>query len=259
MSDSTEKPFAQQPLTIAAGAVLLVVLICLGIVLFGGFGGEGNAEPTEPTRQETAENAAPTTDSARPATKSVAPLPTDSTYNSACGLSGGSTVIPSSAPADVKWESEEGWYFPVSESAGPENRAPKGPWSCFAQTPTGAVLAGYTIAMRVDGAAEFWEEVVKAQTVPGVAQQTRLEGGAPTPADTPTVPLGYLVDSYTNDAATVTYYLRSGSYEVSCSLQVEWQGGDEGDWMLRLQSNGDTVSGCIQGAPSRYVPWSPVP
>lgn len=260
MSDPSDKPFAQQPLTIAAAAVVLVVLICLGIVLFGGLGNDVNAEPTEPT-ESAAPEAAPSSEpepDPDPETEPDAPLPTDSAYNSACGLSGGTTTTPTTEFPDLTWEETGGWYFPISDTQGPGQRKPDGPWDCFAQTPSGAVLAAYTIPIRLDGIAEDWPAVLAQQTVPGVAQTAREgQGRAASSSSAAAAPKGFVVDSYTNEAATISFYLATPTVEATCSARVEWSGGDDGDWLLRLESDGSSYTGCIEGAPSRYVPWGP--
>lgn len=180
------------------------------------------------------------------------PAPEDmpvATYDSACGLAGGSTELPSTAPEDVSWSNVDGWYFPASPSAGPGTGT-----SCFARTPTGAILAGYTISMLVDGLAEDFASVVTNQTVPGIGQTARLAEGASERPSTVVVPRGFVLDRYTNDEATVSYYLTTAGLDVTCSFSVQWY---ENDWRLRLQTNGQTPGGCIQSPPSQFTPWGP--
>lgn len=185
-----------------------------------------------------------------PSEPTEAPDIAASTYDSACGLSGGSTELLQAAPEGVVWQNVDGWYFPVSETAGPgvDSR------SCFARTPAGSVLAVYTISMLVDGLADDFVTVVTEQTIPGVGQTARLATGAQERPTTVVVPKGFVLDRYTNDEATVSLYLSTQEIDVTCSFTVQWS---ENDWKLRLQTNGQTPGGCIQSAPSRFIPWGP--
>ncbi len=249
--DDDETPFMRRPqnIIIAALAVVVVVL-ALWMVL-----GRSNAPAT--TTPPGSPSVASTSTSGPVTPTGTAGKPVGSNYDSACGLTGGTTTVPADTPPGVDWQNEGGFYFPVSKTAGPGRRTTNGPWSCFGRTPTGAVLAAYTISVRLSVAQGF-KAIATTQTVPGVGQEAllRQEQQRPSPGSV-TVPRGFLVDSYTNDDATITFYLRQGTIDATCSMHVQWFGGPTGDWLLRLETDGGTSSGCTQGAPSRYVPWGP--
>lgn len=255
MAYDNETPFIRRPQNIIIAALaLVVVVLALWMVL-----GRSNAPATTaPTTSTSRPPAVPSTSATGQAPPSEpAGLPVGSIYDSACGLTGGTTVVPTDTPRDVTWENVSGWYFPLSKSSGPGRRTENGPWSCYARTPLGAVVAAYTIPIRLGGVAKDFNGILTSQTVPGVGQDAlRAKGGNTAAADV-AIPRGFLVDSFTKDEATITLYLHTPQLDAACSVHVQWFGGAAGDWLLRLESNGDSYAGCIKGAPSRYVPWGP--
>jgi len=236
---------------------MLVVGLGLGLLLaLGGWFFFGRGPSSDRQAAPTPSVPASTPPSSGPSPSAAA---TDSLYDSACGLKGGSTTVPTSAPTDLTWENVKGWYLPVSVSAGPGRPDGAGAWTCFAHTPTGAVLAAYSIPIRLAGVAPNYADVLDRQTVPGVGQNALRGQGAPAISSaSPVIPRGFVVDSYTDTDATVTLYLNNPSTgPATCAVNVQWFGGATGDWRVRLESNGDSYSGCVQGAPSRYVSWGP--
>lgn len=239
-------------LRFTAIGVAAVVLVLVGVWL----GGRGaDPAPSASTSSEPAPTGA-STDPSPSASTTAAPSDDDddqsaapTTYDSACGLTGGTTEKPETAPEDVTWENVDGWYFPVSPSAGPGTGT-----SCFARTPTGALIAGYTISLLVDGLSDDFEQIVTEQTVPGVGQTARLAEGPMEKPTTVVVPKGFVLDRYTNDEATMTFYLETAGQKVSCSFTVQWY---ENDWRVKLQENGQTPGGCIATEPVIFTPWGP--
>lgn len=178
-----------------------------------------------------------------------------STYDSACGLSGGTSSSPVTAPA-TDWQVSNGWYLPVTTAYGPGRRSTNGPWTCFARTPYGAVLAGWTIPERINLARDF-SAVVRQQVLPGTGQANLLRQGQNSAQVMPLEPLGFRIDSYSNDAATVSFHTRQAAADMSCSVQVQWQDGSQDDWVLVAQPNGDMFTVCAPlpaGAP-QFVDW----
>jgi hypothetical protein len=124
------------------------------------------------------------------------------------------------------------------------------------------VLAAWTIPFRTAVAKDF-AAVVRGQTLPGSGQDALLrEGQAPHPLTDRVEPLGFKIVSYSPDAATVSFHVIQYSQDFRCAAQVQWAGGTTGDWLLRLQPDGNTLSPC-QRLPSaeagRFVPWGPAP
>ena len=255
---NTERSFFARPMTWAAGLILLAVLGTLIWLLVNSARGE---EPAADVSPVPATSAAPSSEASpskepTPEPTATADLPTDSTYDSACGLTGGLTTTPTTSAPAVEWENLNGWYLPVSAEYGPGDHSGDGAWTCYARTPMGAVIAAYTISMRVDGLASNFEDAVTRGTMPGVGQTSMLAKGKTTLGTDTVVPRGFIVDRYTNDEATITFYLTTVQMETTCSIEVAWDQVDT-DWKLRPNTNGQSVLGCIQGPPSRFIPWGP--
>lgn len=185
--------------------------------------------------------------------------PATAAYESACGLSGGSTAVPTTTPA-TQWQDFGPTWLPISTQHGPGARSATGPWSCFSHTPTGAVFAAFTIPART-GIAEDFGSVIRQQTMPGPGQAALLKRGQvlATSADL-TVPVGFRVDAYTGDAATVSFQWLQKGQDFVCTSGVQWAGGSRGDWLLRLQPDGGVLLGCTQEQgfdQSGFIKWGP--
>lgn len=170
---------------------------------------------------------------------------------SACGLPG-SAGADAPGAVTATWTLVGAYSLPVSATDGPGVQVPAGPWSCFTHTPSGAVLAGITIGMRANGVAENWQDVARAQTMPGPGQDALLAKPLPD-AEVVTV-RGFSIAGYSDQRATIRYYLHSSSADASCTTDVQWSNDD---WRLVLTDNGSTSSGCALGAPADFTPWGP--
>lgn len=178
----------------------------------------------------------------------VTPAP-PAAAESSCGLPG---TPGTDGAAAATWANVAGWPLPVSATDGPGRRDTTGPWSCFARTESGAVLAGYVIAMRIGGLADDRPAVVREQTMPGPGQAVLL-GSVPNPQDIVT-PRGFDVAAYSPSSATIRYRLNTASGDFACTTDVSWS---DGDWRLGVGDDGSTSSGCERGVPAEFVPWGP--
>lgn len=170
---------------------------------------------------------------------------------SACGLRG-TLDDEATGAVTARWETSGVVSLPVSSTDGPGHQIEAGPWSCYTRTPSGAVLAGITIALRADGVAENWQDVVRQQTIPGPGQDAALAGPL---AEGELVSLrGFDVAAYSPDRATVRYYLHTPASDTTCTTDVQWS---DDDWKLVLGDDGSTASGCQPGAPQEFTPWGP--
>jgi hypothetical protein len=185
--------------------------------------------------------------------------PTAAAYDSACGLHGGATGTPTTTPA-TQWQDFGPTWLPVSAEHGPGVRSANGPWSCFSHTPTGAVLAAFTIPYRTAVAPDF-ASVVKQQTVSGPGQAALLkQGQTPETSENLIVPVGFHIDGYTGDTATVSFQMLQKGLDFLCTSGVQWSGGPKGDWLLRLQPDGGVLLGCTQEKAfdqPDFVKWGP--
>jgi hypothetical protein len=107
--------------------------------------------------------------------------------------------------------------------------------------------------MRASGLAEDWKTVVQEQTVPGIGQAAKLRSTPPQSSEAVSV-RGFTVAAYSDDRATIAYYLRTPTMEASCTADLRWF---EGDWRLQLADDGGTLTGCTPGVPASFVPWGP--
>jgi hypothetical protein len=182
-------------------------------------------------------------------------------YESACGLTGGTTAEPTTAP-DVQWHNRDGEWFPVSAEHGPGQRSATAPWTCYAHTQTGAVLAAWGIPAGVAVASNF-DAAVREQTMPGVGQLALLKQGPGTlaAAARPT-PIGFKVHGSDEQGTTVTFYVRQRGAVARCASTVQWSGGATGDWALLLASDGAALSNCERLSEDAlraadFVAWGP--
>jgi hypothetical protein len=123
------------------------------------------------------------------------------------------------------------------------------------------VLAAWTIPFRADIAKDF-AGVVHRQTVPGPGQDALLKlGQISHPLTDRVEPLGFQLVTYSPDAATVDFHVTQYGHHFHCAAAVQWAGGTAGDWLLRLQADGNTLSTCQPLAGSqtgRFISWGPL-
>ena len=214
-------------LFIAGGAV--AVAIVLVVVLVAGLGRGNNT----------------TADSQPAPTKPTTTAPS-------CGLPGTPGLAVTGA-TNVRWDTQTGYPLPISATDGPARRDPTGPWSCFTDTPSGAVLAAYVIPIRVGGVAEHWQQVAREQTMPGAGQDALLAAGVQANSQQVTI-RGFNVSAFSQAKATVAFYVHSSALDLTCSTNVRWY---QGDWRVELQDDGSTSTGCSQQPPEHFTPWGP--
>jgi hypothetical protein len=188
--------------------------------------------------------------------KNSAAKPAPAPSGSACGLTGGDSRIPTTTPP-TQWVNTNGWYLAISTTDGPSRRSETGPWACYSRTPTGAVLAAWDIGTRI-GLVKDTATIIAQQVAPGAGQSALLtQRQQPLPLDT-VVPRGFRVDSWTPNAAQLSFWLHQAGKDVLCSSRVQWSDTTH-DWLLSPEANGDTSAGCqmTTGTPPGAVSWSP--
>lgn len=181
------------------------------------------------------------------------PTPTTATDTEApCGQFGTPGPEAKGATTGIKWDDQTGWPLPISPTDGPAERVQGGTWSCYARTPSGAVVAAYVISMRASGLADDWIGVTRAQSVPGPGVEAHIAAGVPTAS--PVTPRGFQIAAYSDDRATVRYYLHTGEGDASCTIDVAWYAAD---WRLVIGDDGSTATGCTTEVPTTFTPWGP--
>lgn len=202
-----EKSLIARPMTWVAGLVVLAVIWTLvWLVLNNSRDKEVAAVAPAPSDVVSPSSESDPPEAPAPTPSVTDTVSTDSTYESACGLTGGSATMPTTSAPAVEWESvmDGLGYVPISAEHGPGEYSGDGAWTCFARTPMGAAIAAYVIAMRVDGVAENFEDAVIRGTMPGVGQTQKLSEGPPGAGGYEVIPKGFIIDRYTDDEATIT-------------------------------------------------------
>ncbi len=170
--------------------------------------------------------------------------------------------LPAAEPAALSWNlvdlGRAMTQIPVSVEHGPLVTDP-GEWSGWAQTPTGALLAGWTIqqaAGTTDNAAltAYW-------TQQGVTDPETLNLSVDTrPMDAPKIevtPLGFELIEYSPVEVTLRYATGyewgSQRIEESGTATVRWLNGD---WRLMMQADNRPLSQELS-TEWPYIPWGP--
>lgn len=156
------------------------------------------------------------------------------------------TPEPHSPPTHVVWTSFAGVAVPCAD---------QGPTNCYATAPTGydhtgagAALAAISSTIRMSVAPDTSVATIVGQlVVPDTARDTwsvqrqRLSITAPVDkAKAPTV-IGYIVDTYTPQRATITIVEREHDKSLTAiTTDMAWSAA--GDWLRQLPPAGDTTN-----------------
>ena len=248
--DEGTGPFWHQPgFLVSAGFLVMVAAGGTTLALTGGAGPErAAAAPVVP---------AP----ASPA--SVAQEPGPAAGTSTCGLPEGSPAIPRQAPQGITWELLDGTAVPSAPRTFGPGRVTDGLRTCYAHSPTGAVLAAAGM-FATTGVPSLVEPMMRELTAEGPGRDAALrrlaaEGVQPAPSGGSVQVTGFQVLAYTGDEATVDLAFavreRGGrAGYVSWPATLRWE---EGDWKLVLDDAGEFTAG-VQSLPdlTGYVYWS---
>ena len=218
-------------------AAVVAVIVALGVVLSvtGVFGGGDPATP--------------------PA--AAAPSATADPQGSVCGLTDvalSGTV--DQAPADAQWVLVGTIAAPSVPGQGPGLVDDDGFRSCFAHTPTGAVVAAANLAALGSYPpvrARFNEQAL----APGAGRDAVLaKPAAQGASDGPRLELvGFQLLRYTGQQADVDLALRTSTGSLlGATVYLTWA---EGDWKVRLADDGSDLSSVSPiSSLDAYVPWS---
>ena len=236
MSDTTD-PNSQKRGTgyngwwFASAAVIVAVLLAAGAVIV--FGGPGDTS----TPQATA------TPGAAPGT-STQPVATSGEGRPGCHPSATDQTVPSAAPSDLQWEVVDSIALPWSSTAGALHRD-RGVWTCYAHTPTGALLAATFLS-----SAESYTQaarVLQEQAISGPNRDAKLAEVRKNPPQSPepgtTADIaGFKFLDYTPQRATIQIAAAFANRYLVVTVPVVWSGGD---WKLNM----DPPGGPVPGAP----------
>lgn len=257
-SQSTEadedRPFYTKTGFLLAAAFLAGVALLGLILLLTGGGDEPQAAPTTPAQNAT--DAAPAT-SPPPdeqfTTATAAPQPAATTV---CpDLSGTDGDLALTQAPDVQWSSVGEVAAAISEDNGPANR--EGVKSCFAQTPTGALLAAHNFLADLRTGSLDAVEVVETrmdQAAPGYSTLLAQAAEPPKGANPPVSVVGYRFLESTANGHTIALVQRlpgsSDALFAQDQVTLEWSGSD---WLISSAADPQQ----LDGLPPGFIEWGP--
>ena len=245
-NDASNPPAAENIGTskkVIGSAVVVAAIVVLGLVLSltNLFGGK-----TEPT---------PTAPAPSPSITATA-APTAQDEASVCGLDAVEMSGTVTTPPTATWALVGTTAAPSIKGEGPGKIDDDGYRSCYARTPTGALVAAANYAAIGSYAplrARFYEEA----TVPGPGRDALLkkpitgagEGG------TRVQIAGFRILRYDGDQADVDVAFRTSNGAVGAMvLNLQWSGGD---WKIRVADDGTELSPVVQlPSLSGYTLWA---
>jgi len=222
-----------------SAAVIVAVLLAAGAVIV--FGGPGDTPPRAtgtPGGTGTATMPAETSGNGRPGCR---PSATDQT-------------VPTAEPPDLRWEIVDGVAYPWSPTAGAFHRN-RGVWTCYARTPTGALLAATFLS-----SAESYTQaarVLEEQALPGPNRDAKLaevRKNPPQPPEPGTTAdiAGFKFLDYTPQRATIQLAGAFANRYLVLTVPVVWSGGD---WKLNMDPPGGPVPGAPLASLEGYTRW----
>jgi hypothetical protein len=235
-------PFRRRGFIVAAGFLGLVVVAGIVIAVeHGSGGGHPSAAAT---------NTAP------------APAPATTAASASCAPAGSGQAVPTSTP-DVTWTLWQGAAVPTSTADGPAKVSGAVP-GCYADTPTGALVALTQLEMRMEVAHDAdMAAITRADFAANDGQAKALgiyDSGAQVSDYTADYQAaGFQFVNYSPSSATIELAMSqaNGGYE-SATFTLQYDGATQ-NWKGVLAANGSygtAFSGI--NALTGFVPWSGV-
>jgi cytoskeletal protein RodZ len=231
---------------VASVIVVGAVLVCLLVWFFARGNNTPASQPSTPTNS-TAPTEQPTDDPTGSAatppaepTGTTTPPPRPRPGHGGCKTLKPDQRIPRSTPTAVTWEFEADMLIPTQQEGGPAVMNSAGVRSCFAHSPTGAVLAALVTLGQIRNP-DLTIPVLRERFVPNQGLKLALaEGKAtpPTPGQTKTVAqfTAFKVLDYLPDRAIIAIAVRIDDKNVaSIPVTMAWS---KGDWKGVLQTDG---------------------
>ncbi|MGW9210855.1 hypothetical protein ACWGR4_28180 [Embleya sp. NPDC055664] len=250
--DDDEGSRFAQPGFIASALVILFVILSAVYLAVAGNDGKPRATASQP-----------------PAVPGVAPVTLGPVREGGTPAPKGCPFIPAAevsrpvqAPANITWQSFRTVSVPASSIAGP--MITQGDVAhCYAQTPTGALVAIAQISTRY-ALAENWLTVVTQQVLPGPGAdayslpriEKELVYGSPRMPEPGSMSqiAGFKFVNYSSLSASVEIARRRPDGSLQAFVHtVVWK---DGDWKLELQPDGgDSPTGRDLISLEGFVPW----
>ncbi|GAA4998049.1 hypothetical protein GCM10023205_84800 [Yinghuangia aomiensis] len=247
--DPDQNPFTRTGFVLSAALVGLVFMAALAVIVDYNVRGPGQKQnymnPSAAPRGPgpSGPRATPYPDVPSSAISTAGPS------NGSCpSLDAKDQAIPATAPAGISWEMFRSVLLPSSDIGGPAVED-DGISRCYADTPTGALVAAAQITTRYVLSAG-WEAVTRAQVAEGPGRDAYIDqrlaeedvngpAGAPEPGEATQI-AGFRFLDYNPTAAVLQLLRRSQNGGlVATTHTMVWSGGD---WKLRMETDGSDSS-----------------
>lgn len=233
-------PASSRKLVFSAVVVGVIVVLGLVLTLMNAFGG---VQPTSPASPD------------RPATTAAAT--SDSPDVSVCGLDAVQMNGTIHTPPGATWTLIGTTAAPSITGQGPGQTDEDGYRSCYARTPTGALLAASNVLAMGSQAPLLGQKMTLNSTVPGPGRNAAL-ARPPARPDSSGIRIqiaGFRLLKYDGRAADIDIALRTTTGVTAAqSFALRWV---DGDWKILLAPSGDLPSPMAQlPSLSGFIPWS---
>jgi hypothetical protein len=237
--------FWQERGFVASAIVVGAVVVCLLVWFFARDTGTPTTQPTDspstvvPTEQPTEESSVPATPTGQPTGTTTPSSGPTASGPGGCRLKHPDQTIPRVAPLAVTWQFEADMLIPLQQEGGPAVTDRTGVRSCFAHSPTGAVLAAMVLLGQIRNP-QLTDYVLAKRVVPGPGRnRAAVEARTiTTPRNLGQVPqfTGFKVIDYLPNRAIMSIAVQVDDRNVAALLvTMAWSGGD---WKAVLQDDG---------------------
>ncbi len=245
--------FWQERGFIASAIVVGAVVVCLLVWFFARDTGTPTTQPTTsptavvPTEQPTDEpTVPPATPTDEPTSTTPAPTGPPTPGVGGCKLKNPDQRKPRVAPSAVSWQFEADMLIPLQQEGGPAVIDRIGVRSCFAHSPTGAVLAAMVTLGQIRNP-DLTDGVLATRIMPGPGRnlaisEARVSTTPRNEGDTAQFTAFKLID-YLPDRAIVYIAVQLDDKKVAAlPVTLQWH---RGDWKVVLQEDG-SFNGSVQ-------------
>jgi len=244
--------FWQERGFVASAIVVGAVVVCLLVWFFARDTGTPTTQPTaspstvvpteQPTEEPSVPPATPTEEPTGTTTPSSGPT---ATGIGGCRLKHPDQTIPRVAPPAVNWQFEADMLIPLQQQGGPAVTDRTGVRSCFAHSPTGAVLAAMVLLGQIRNP-DLTDYVLSKRVLPGPGRNRAAAEARTitTPRNLGQVPqfTGFKMIDYLPNRAIMSIAVQVDDRNVAALLvTMAWSGGD---WKAVLQDDG-TFNGAV--------------
>ncbi|GAB2638235.1 hypothetical protein [Kribbella swartbergensis] len=257
--------FWQERGFVASAIVVGAVVVCLLVWFFARDPGTPATQPATspstvvPTEQPTEEpSVPPATPTGEPtATQTTTPSGPPTPGTGGCKLRNPDQTIPRVAPPAVTWQFEADMLIPLQQEGGPAVTDRTGVRSCFAHSPTGAVLAAMVTLGQIRNP-DLTDEVLATRIAPGPGRNRAISEArvTRTPRNEGDVAqfAGFKVLDYLPDRAIISIAVQIDDKSVaSLPVTMVWH---RGDWKAELKEDGSfngSVEPDLLGSLDGYV------